>query len=502
MNKHHASPDTSSQSESAAAPVDNRPASAGWADLLSGANGVRSLALAGGVVLHAINVYIATTILPSVVRDIGGIDYYAWNTTLFVAASILGSALSARLLGGAGPRGAYIVATLVFASGALLCAFAPSMPIMLAGRLVQGLGGGFLFALSYAMIRLVFAEALWPRAMALVSGMWGVATLVGPAVGGIFAELGAWRTAFWSLIPVAVLFALLAGIVLPKRSAERSGRAPLPLVQLVFLTSAVLAVSAGSVSPSVLWNIAGLGAAVILTALLIGTESRSRHRLLPAGAFSITSALGALYATMSLLAVAVTSGEIFVPLFLQVLHHQSPLAAGYLAALMAAGWTLGSLASAGASGNGIRRAILAGPILGLAGMVTLAVLMRTESAGGWQSMTPICLALVAIGLGVGLAWPHLLTRVFQVASAGEQDLAAASITTVQLFATALGAALAGMVANLAGLTDPGGIVGTASAAGWLFGVFALAPLSALFAAQRVVRQHAQSGAMQQPACTR
>ncbi|HDS1819781.1 TPA: MFS transporter [Pseudomonas putida] len=502
MNKHHASPDTSSQSESAAAPVDNRPASAGWADLLSGANGVRSLALAGGVVLHAINVYIATTILPSVVRDIGGIDYYAWNTTLFVAASILGSALSARLLGGAGPRGAYIVATLVFASGALLCAFAPSMPIMLAGRLVQGLGGGFLFALSYAMIRLVFAEALWPRAMALVSGMWGVATLVGPAVGGIFAELGAWRAAFWSLIPVAVLFALLAGIVLPKRSAERSGRAPLPLVQLVFLTSAVLAVSAGSVSASVLWNIAGLGAAVILTALLIGTESRSRHRLLPAGAFSITSALGALYATMSLLAVAVTSGEIFVPLFLQVLHHQSPLAAGYLAALMAAGWTLGSLASAGASGNGIRRAILAGPILGLAGMVTLAVLMRTESAGDWQSMTPICLALVAIGLGVGLAWPHLLTRVFQVASAGEQDLAAASITTVQLFATALGAALAGMVANLAGLTDPGGIVGTASAAGWLFGVFALAPLFALFAAQRVVRQHAQSGAMQQPACTR
>lgn len=350
------------------------------------------------------------------------------------------------------------------------------------------------------MIRLVFDEALWPRAMALVSGMWGVATLVGPAVGGIFAELGAWRAAFWSLIPVAVLFALLAAVVLPKRTDERVGRAPLPLAQLLFLTLAVLAVSAGSVLPGLLWNIAGLGAAVIFTALLMGTESRSRHKLLPTGAFSVTSALGALYATMSLLAVAVTSGEIFVPLFLQVLHHQPPLAAGYLAALMAAGWTLGSLASAGASDNGVRRAILAGPLLGLAGMVTLAVLIRAESAGGWLTITPICMALVAIGLGVGLAWPHLLTRVFQVASAGEQGLAAASITTVQLFATALGAALAGMVANLAGLTDPGGIEGTASAAAWLFGVFALAPLLALFAAQRVVRLHAQS--MGQPACTR
>ncbi|VVN65380.1 MFS transporter [Pseudomonas fluorescens] len=498
MNKHHASTDQPSRSvPEVGAPLDDRSSDTGWHALLSGSNGVRSLALAGGVVLHAINVYIATTILPSVVRDIGGIDYYAWNTTLFVAASILGSALSARLLIGMGPRGAYIIATLVFAGGALLCAFAPSMPVMLVGRLIQGLGGGFLFALSYAMIRLVFHEALWPRAMALVSGMWGVATLIGPAVGGIFAELGAWRAAFWSLVPVAALFALLAAVVLPKRSAERAERSPLPLAQLVFLTLAVLAVSAGSVSPIFLWNILGLAAAALLTALLITTESRARHRLLPAGAFRITSALGALYATMSLLAVAVTSGEIFVPLFLQTLHHQSPLAAGYLAALMAAGWTLGSIASSGASGKGIRRAILAGPILGVTGMVALAVLIRTESAGGWQTVTPLCLALVAIGLGVGLAWPHLLTRVFQVAPAGEQDLAAASITTVQLFATALGAALAGMVANLAGLTDPGGIVGMASAAGWLFGVFAFAPIFAVFTALRVIRPHPKDGKVRQ-----
>ena len=464
-----------------------RPANTGWAALLSGANGVRSLALAGGVILHAVNVYIATTILPSVVRDIGGIDYYAWNTTLFVAASILGSALSARLLARTGPRGAYISASLVFAAGALICGLAPSMPVMLLGRFIQGLGGGFLFALSYAMIRLVFDESLWPRAMALISGMWGVATLVGPAIGGIFAGFGVWRAAFWSLIPVAALFALLAATVLPGRSADRAPGSPLALAQLLFLTAAVLAVSAGSVSPELSHNILGLGAAVILTALLIRSERRARHRLLPDGAFRISTALGALYATMSLLAVAVTSGEIFVPLFLQVLHHQSTLVAGYLAALMGAGWTLGSVASSGASGAGIRRAILAGPILGLVGMLMLADLMGSPSSGDWLAVMPICLALLAIGLGVGLAWPHLLTRVFQAAPAGEQDLTSASITTVQLFATALGAALAGMVANLAGLTEPGGIAGTMSAAGWLFGVFALAPVIGVFTALRVIR---------------
>ncbi|WP_300634759.1 MFS transporter [Pseudomonas sp.] len=458
-----------------------------WASLLSGANGLRSLALAGGVVLHAINVYIATTILPSVVQDIGGIDYYAWNTTLFVAASILGSALSARLLGRLGPRGAYLCASLVFAVGTLVCAFAPSMPIMLGGRLVQGLGGGFLFALSYAMIRLVFDESLWPRAMALVSGMWGVATLVGPAVGGLFAELGMWRAAFWSLIPVAALFAVLAAAILPKRSNDRAEPTPLPLAQLVLLTAAILAVSAGSIASTLALNLLGLAVAAVFSALLIITESRARHRLLPAGALRMTTALGVLYATLSLLTIAVTSGEIFVPLFLQVLHHQSPLVAGYLAALMAAGWTVGSIASAGVNGRNIRRAILAGPILGVAGMVALAVLMPLQSNGDALALAPICLALILIGLGVGLAWPHLLTRVFQVAPAGEQDLASASITTVQLFATAFGAALAGMVANVAGLTDPGGVEGTANAAVWLFGVFALAPVLGVLIARRVAR---------------
>ncbi len=94
------------------------------------------------------------------------------------------------------------VAAVIFAAGTLACGLAPSMPAMLAGRVVQGLGGGMMLALSYAMIRIVFDEPLWPRAIALVSGMWGVATLVGPAIGGIFAELGVWRAAFWSLVPV------------------------------------------------------------------------------------------------------------------------------------------------------------------------------------------------------------------------------------------------------------------------------------------------------------
>lgn len=461
----------------------------GWGALLGGRNSIRSIALAGGVGLHAINVYMVTTILPSVVADIGGLDYYAWNTTLFVVASIVGSAMSVRLLETSGPRLAYVVAAFIFGLGTVVCALALTMPMMLAGRFIQGLGGGLLVALSYSMIRLVFPESLWPRAMALISGMWGVATLVGPAVGGIFAELGHWRAAFWTMVPVIALFALLAFGVLPERSQDeaRGERPALPVIQLVLLSLAVAAVSVGSIAPDPIWNMVGVAAALALLFALRMVERTAKQRLLPRGSFSLKAALGPVFLTMTLLAVTVTGSEIFVPLFLQVLHARQPLMAGYLAALMGAGWTMGSIWSSGAQGGRVGRNIRLAPAVVLVGMASLAVLVPGASVGTWPTLLPICIALLMAGAGVGIGWPHLLTRVLQVAPKDEQGLASAAITTVQLFATALGAALAGMVANMAGLIDPGGVPGTSATAMWLFGVFAVAPVIGLFSAARVAK---------------
>lgn len=455
-----------------------------WGELLSGRNLARSIALSGGVALHAINVFIATTVLPSVVKDIGGLDLYAWNTTLFVVASILGSALTARLLAVAGSRGAYATAAAFFIVGSLVCALAPSMPIMLLGRALQGLGGGFLFALCYAMIYAVFEERLWPRAMALISGMWGVATLLGPAVGGVFAQMDAWRAAFGTLLPLTVLYALLVWLVLPARHRDVTAASKLPVTQLVLLTVAVLAVSAGSISPDLFWNVGGVVLAVVLVSLLVRKEFTSETRLLPKHALRLSSPLLALYITMGLLMIGMTS-ETFVPYFLQILHDQSPLLSGYMAALMAAGWTVSEIWSSGWRGRGIRRAIVSGPILVLAGMIVLALSTPRHAAGDSIVLSLIGLGLTLVGFGIGLGWPHLLTRILQVAPSDDQDAAATSITTVQMFATALGSALAGMLANLGGLNVPGGIAGTSGAAWWLFSVLALAPLLAIISAIRV-----------------
>lgn len=451
-----------------------------WSELLWGRNGLRSLALAGGVALHAINVYIVTTILPSVVQDIGGLEYYAWNTTLFVVASILGSALSPKSMDMFGPRRAFQFAILIFVIGTAGCALAPSMPWMLLGRSAQGLGGGLLLGLSYASVRLVFEERLWPRAMVLVSSMWGVATLSGPAIGGIFAQSGHWRLAFWVVLPVAALLGWLVSTQVADQAQSNGPRVEVPVGKISLLALSVLVVSVASLSSQLSWNAAGIAAGVIMTVLIGWSDKRARIRLFPSGSYSMHSALGSLYACICLLSVGVTT-EIYIPYFLQLIHGKTPLIAGYWAALMSAGWTVGSFISSSRSTAMANRLIVAGPLVSAASLLTLAFVMPAESlVQGRYDSSWLIPPLLGVGLGVGLCWPNLLTRVFKSAPAGQENIASAAITTLQLYAMAMGASLAGMVTNAAGFIDPGGMAGTQRAALVLFAVFACAPGLAAF----------------------
>ncbi|WP_210211025.1 hypothetical protein [Mesorhizobium sp. M9A.F.Ca.ET.002.03.1.2] len=107
---------------------------------------------------------------------------------------------------------------------------------------------------------------------------------------------------------------------------------------------------------------------------------------------------------------------------------------------------------------------------------------------------PICAGLLLVGLGIGVAWPHLVTNIFKETPVSEQGLAAGSITTVQLYATAFSAAAAGMVASLGGLSDPGGAEGASGAALLLFGAFLVSPVLGVVSAGRLARRRNPGGA--------
>ena len=437
--------------------------------------------------MHAINVHIVTTILPSVVIDIGGLEYYAWNITLFVVASILGSTLTAKLLDAFNPRTAYLLALALFALGSMGCAMAPSMVWMLAGRSVQGLGGGLLAALSYALIRVVFAPPLWPRAVAMVSGMWGVATLFGPAVGGLFAQGGHWRMAFWVLLPVSAVQALIIMSQLSRNDPSGAGTVRVPVAKILLLVGSVLLIAAAGLADAPLWKAGGVLLGLMLGVLVARLDMRAGVQLLPTGSYSLRNVQGRIFAVVCLLMMGTTM-EIYVPYFLQSIHVFSPLMAGYATAAMAGGWSMASLLSSGQTGAAADRMVRAGPLVMLLSLLTLTLVLPGETGLAVlpQNMLMV-LALTGIGLGVGLGWPHLLTRVLKAAPKGEENLMSSAITTVQLYAMAVGAALAGLTANAAGLSSPGGVPGAQNAAYWLFGLFAMAPALCLLLTRRIVR---------------
>ncbi len=179
---------------------------------------------------------------------------------------------------------------------------------------------------------------------------------------------------------------------------------------------------------------------------------------------------------MLALIVGVTT-EIFVPYFLQVLHGLTPLHAGYLSALMSAGWTIGSVGGSGLPAASARRAMAAGPLLMAGALAAMFVLVPTD-AGGDLAIASIGVAFLFVGLGIGLCWPHLGARVFTFAASDEKELAAASMTVVIMVSNAIGSALGGMVTNLAGMIDPGGVAGGAGG-----GIVAVRGLSFLAAAR-------------------
>jgi hypothetical protein len=182
---------------------------------------------------------------------------------------------------------------------------------------------------------------------------------------------------------------------------------------------------------------------------------------------------------MLLMQLAITS-DVFVPLFLQTLHGQSPLVAGYIVAFMAIGWSSGSVFGSGSKPERVRLLLLGGPVLMSAGAIGLALSIgQLNLEGNVWAIVPVAVSLLAMGLGIGSCWPHLLTRLFKSAPEGEKDLTSAAITMVQLFASGLGAAVGGMIVNLAGITAATQPADNLPAAHWLYGLFVLIPVLAI-----------------------
>jgi len=457
-----------------------------WRELLGPKNLGASTVLAGGVALYATNEFLTISLMPSAVAEIGGQRFYAWVTTVYLVASVVAATTVHALLMRLGPRWAYLLGLTVFGAGSLTCAAAPTMEIMLVGRTVQGAAGGLLAGLGYAVINTALPSSLWTKASALVSAMWGVGTLVGPAAGGLFSQFGSWRWAFGVLVILTAAMAVLVPIALPAlrdTGRDDSARTSIPVWSLLLLGSAALSVSVAGIPHDVRGTAALLALGVVLVGVFVYADRRLPAAVLPPSTFG-SGPLKWIYLTLGVL-MAATMVDMYVPLFGQRLAHLTPVAAGFLGAGLAIGWTVGEISSASLrSERLIRRTVAVAPLVMASGLALGALTQFADASLGLVAVWAV--ALLITGAGVGIAWPHLSAwAMCCVDDPAEGPAAAAAINTVQLICGAFGAGLAGVAVNL---TD----TGDATRARWLFAVFAALAAVGVVASTRSGRRTGQS----------
>lgn len=456
-----------------------------WADVVADGRLPLFALICLGVWLGAADSLVTATIMPSVGADLGGYAYFGWATAGYLLGSVMAGASSGLLARRFGLRRATACAALLYAAGCALSAAGPDMASFLTGRLLQGIGGGWVTGFCSVAIGLLFPNRLLPRVYAAITGVWGIASLVGPMIGGVFADLGVWRWVFWFFAIQAVAVAGAAFVMLPKGDNGDQGQG-VAWGQLGLIAGGVVAIGAADVAGT-FGRSAGLTVAgVVLLLAMVWLDERAVVRLLPKGSGSLRTIPGAGYATMFLLTAASMGYSIYGPAILQQLAGLSALTAGYVIAGEAAAWTLAGLAVAHLTGRWPGRMILIGAVSATLGVGVSALVFPTGSVVG------IVLAGAALGAGFGLSWAFMSQAILAALPDEERAIGAAAMTTVRLTGSAAGAALAAAVANLMGFSH-GLSEATAKSAGvWVFAAALPVALAGLWTARRLAGYRAES----------
>lgn len=418
----------------------------------------RALATIGiliGLFLGAIDATIVGTSMPTIVAQLGGISIYFLVFSGFLVAQVVAVPVFGRLADLFGRRRLHLAGVVLFTGASALCGLARSMPALIAFRSLQGAGAGCLMALSFTMVGDLYPLEARARVQGLISGIWGIASLLGPLAGGFITQHWGWPWVFYVNVPFGVLSAAIVQSAW-REDVRRDARVDVPGAVLLALSATVL-LAAFAFAPKTGWLSAPvlglLGAAVVLLAALAAVERRSpspflqydlyRIRLFATGALTGCCAATVLFATTS-----------YLPLYAQGVIGSTPTAAGLILVPMMLPW----VACSAASGYlllrfGYRSMAIAGMILATAGFAVLS------TYGTEPTWTATALPLCLIGAGLGLTIAPLLIAA-QNAVPKDRLGAATSLTQfTRTFGGALGIAIMGALLSAALVrhapTDPG-----------------------------------------------
>ncbi len=396
--------------------------------------------------MAALEATVVSTAMPTVIGDLGGLEYYAWVTNAYLVASSVSVPLYGKLADIYGRKPVLLAGIAMFLLGSVLSGMATTMPALIAFRALQGLGAGSMQPIAITVVGDIFDLEQRSKIQGLFGAAWGFFGLVGPLLGGFIVASFSWRWVFFINVPFGFASAALLVTSLHERIEKRPRS--LDWTGAGLLSAGVGALLVATSRPSFGVLVASLASAVVLLALFAVVERRAKEPILSFELFSrpvlaVSSPVGAIIGG-SMLGILT-----YVPLYAQAVLHTSPFEAGSAIGTMMVGWPIASAISGRLIPKlGFRPLIHAGLFITACAGLALGLF------GTHDSLWALRWTTLAFGLGMGLANTALVIAVQTSVPWHERGVATASTMFFRTIGGALTVGVMGGVLNAAIASDP------------------------------------------------
>jgi MFS family permease len=371
--------------------------------------------------------------MPVVARDLGGLRLYGWVFSGFMLGSVVGIVAAGREADRRGPAVPFVAGVLLFGAGLAIAGLAPTMAVLVAGRVLQGIGAGAVPSVAYATIGRSLPETLRPRMMAVLSTAWVAPGLAGPAIAAEVARLFGWRWVFLGLLPVVAVAGSIAVPALVRLGPPAASHAREHRLTDGLRTAAGAAVLLAGLSLAAGSGAIWAGLALIAAGAAVGLPAL--RRLVPPGTLTGRPGLPATIASRGLLTFTFFGADAYVTLAVTAVRHRTPVIAGIAVTGATMAWTIGAWVQARLNdtweGRRLVRTGLLIVLAGIAGMLVLVLIPAVPVAEGLAAWT-------VAGLGMGLSYAPLSLMMLHKAAPGQEGQASASLNLADVLGTAIG----------------------------------------------------------------
>ncbi|WP_291056919.1 MDR family MFS transporter [Herbiconiux sp.] len=410
-------------------------------------------ALMVAMLLSALDQTILGTALPTIVGELDGVNHMLWVATAYILASTVVMPVYGKVGDLIGRKSLFVIALSIFVFGSIIGGFANSMEWLIAGRAIQGLGGGGLMILSQAIIADVIPARERGKYMGFIGVVFGLSSVAGPLLGGLFTDTLSWRYAFWINVPlgIAAIVAAVAFIKLPKIVNAVRPKIDVAGMATLALAAAGLVLTASWGGTEYDWNSPVIIVMIIVTVLsalaFVLIERKVSEPVIPMSLFANRNFT---LTTLGGLAIGISMfGAIgYMPTFLQIVNSVNATQSGFMLLPMLAGLLITAIGGGFLVTKTGRYKWM--PIVGslvIAGALVLFSTMRAD--------TPLWLILsylTILGLGIGLAMQVLVLIVQNSVPHSQVGTATAGNNFFREIGASLGSAIVGSV-FVARLTD-------------------------------------------------